>query len=974
MGRAKIDATVWAELDRLLDEALDRPASERGRWMDLLGAEHAALEPRLRALLARAEDGEVRPYLDTLPKFDAGLLDIPEFPSEGDRQGDVVGPYRLLRELGSGGMGVVWLAERTDGLINRPVALKLPHGAWRRAGLVERMAREREILAALSHPNIARLYDAGVTADGQPYLAIEYVEGEPVDVYCRERRLDVEARLRLFMQVANAVAYAHGKLTVHRDLKPANILVGADGQVRLLDFGIAKLLDDGQARETSFTEVSGRPLTPEYASPEQIVGEPLTVASDVYSLGVVLYELLAERRPYKLPRESRSALEEAILLADPPPPSAVADASRRRPLRGDLDTVVLKALKKPPPERYPTVHALIDDIERYLSSRPVLAQRDSRWYRTKKFIARNTLGVGAAAAVALALIGGAVVAGWQARIALAEKARAEAVQTFIASVFREADPMMQREGKALSAVELLHQAERRMHERPDAAAELKVEMLAIIGESLFGLQDNQEAARVIEDALRLQQSIPDADPLMTARLHLALSQSREMLGDTDVAVAELSQTLVALETTTRNAGPLAVRARLHESALGMAVNDYAITERAARRAIDEATAVMGPRSDEVARGLMFLSKAYIFTGRMPQAVAPARQGLDILLANHNSDYTHPQLIDLAPYYANALLHVGDFEGAARLLRELVANAERVYGANSNLVGELTMVATPAEFERGELDVAISYARRSLDVYLTEAQPETPLHGYRARLLGQALAVARVGDEAVTALEEAVRLSASNGAPHAGRAFFGLALAHAGRLAEADAQLRHALEGAAPGSRAEMQTTRHLGTLRRLERRSAEAVPWIERSLAAAATGRFQRGERAASLVELGLTQLELGETTAARQSLEQAASILDELQPQRMTPMRADLMIGMARVHLHASEPAEALPAAQAADAYWRERRPDSRWAGEAALWLGRTHAALGQHAEARAALARAASLLAASDIPADVALLKLVQ
>ena len=193
-------------------------------------------------------------------------------PSDGDQPGDVVGPYRLLRELGSGGMGVVWLAERTDGLINRPVALKLPHGAWKRAGLAERMAREREILATLSHPNIAHLYDAGVTAGGQPYLAIEYVEGRRIDVYCREQHLDVEARLRLFAQVAGAVAYAHGKLAVHRDLKPANILVSAGGQVRLLDFGIAKLLDDGQAKEDRFTELSGRALTPDYASPEQIRG------------------------------------------------------------------------------------------------------------------------------------------------------------------------------------------------------------------------------------------------------------------------------------------------------------------------------------------------------------------------------------------------------------------------------------------------------------------------------------------------------------------------------------------------------------------------------------------------------------------------------------------------------------------------------------------------------------------------------
>jgi tetratricopeptide (TPR) repeat protein len=509
-----------------------------------------------------------------------------------------------------------------------------------------------------------------------------------------------------------------------------------------------------------------------------------------------------------------------------------------------------------------------------------------------------------------------------------------------------------------------------MNERQDATPELKVEMLAIIGESLFGLQENQQSARVVADALRLQQSIPDADALMTARLHLALSQSREMLGDPDAAVAELAKTFAALDTATGDAGHLAVRARLHEAALGLAVSDYAITERAARSAIDEATATIGPHSDEAATGLMFLSKAYIFTDRMPQAVAPARQGLDILLANHNGDYAHSKLVEFAPYYANALIHVGDFDAAARLMRELITSAERVFGAESRLVGELTSIAMPVEFECGELDTAISLARRSLDIYVKEAQPETAVHAYRARLLGQALAVGRA-DEAVQTLEEAVRLSVKAGAPYAGRTFLGIALAQAGRLGEAEEQLRLALKGAKPGSRQHIQTTRHLGTLLRLKGSSAEALPWIDQSIAASEEGRFQRGDHAMSLVELGLIRLELGDTAAARQSFVQATSILDELQPQRMTPTRADLLIGMARVHLQAAEPADALQAVQGADAYWRERRPDSRSAGEAALWLGRTHLALGQRAEARAALSRASRLLSSSNIPADVALMK---
>ena len=244
--------------------------------------------------------------------------------------------------------------------------------------------------------------------------------------------------------MADAVAYAHAKLVVHRDLKPANILVAADGRSGCWTSASPSCSIGSRREETALTELSGRPLTPDYASPEQIRGEPLTIASDVYSLGVVLYELLSGARPYKLKRDSRGALEDAIVEADPPLPSAVAEPGSRRSLRGDLDTIVLKALKKRPEERYATVHALVDDLERYLDGRPVLARSDGLWYRVRKFTARNAIAVGAAGAVLAAVVVGASVAAWQARVALAEKRRAEQVKELIASVFREADPTQVR--------------------------------------------------------------------------------------------------------------------------------------------------------------------------------------------------------------------------------------------------------------------------------------------------------------------------------------------------------------------------------------------------------------------------------------------------------------------------------------------------------------------------------------------------
>jgi len=304
-------------------------------------------------------------------------------------------------------MATVWLAERHDGLIHRPVALKLPRRSWRSAALRERLTRERDILAALTHPNIARLYDAGITADGQPYLALKYVEGRRLDEFVRDRSLDPRERVALFLQIADAVAYAHAQLVVHRDLKPSNILVTADGHVRLLDFGIAKLLEQGEARETELTAQSGRALTPDYASPEQIAGMPIGTASDVYSLGVVLYELLTNQRPYRLTRDSRGALEEAILQVDPARPSDAADArATRAALRGDLDWIVLKAMAKERERRYVSAAELAADLRRFLRNEPVEASPPSTTYRIGKFVRRHRLAVGAGGLLILSLLAG----------------------------------------------------------------------------------------------------------------------------------------------------------------------------------------------------------------------------------------------------------------------------------------------------------------------------------------------------------------------------------------------------------------------------------------------------------------------------------------------------------------------------------------------------------------------------------------
>jgi serine/threonine protein kinase len=372
-GRGLVDRVPpddWPVLLRLLDGVLEQPEAQREAWVSALPPADARWAPALRQLLARGSRRAIENFLETLP----GLAVTGSRSVEPGTAGAEVGPYRLLRPLGAGGMGTVWLAERADGLIKRPVALKLPRQGSGGALFAERLARERDILAGLSHPDIARLLDAGVTAEGQPFVALEYVEGQPIDRYCETRGLDLRGRLALFVRLARAVAHAHAHLVVHRDLKPSNILVSDAGDLRLLDFGIAKLIPpSGAADRTALTDLGGRVLTPDYAAPEQLRGEAITTATDVYSLGVLLFQLLTGARPYLLRRASAAELEEAILNAPPLRPSAaVASRRLRRQLAGDLDTIVGRALRKPPEERYGSVGALADDIERHLRGEAVL--------------------------------------------------------------------------------------------------------------------------------------------------------------------------------------------------------------------------------------------------------------------------------------------------------------------------------------------------------------------------------------------------------------------------------------------------------------------------------------------------------------------------------------------------------------------------------------------------------------------------
>jgi serine/threonine protein kinase/tetratricopeptide (TPR) repeat protein len=409
-----------ALMSRLLDEALPLDEAGRRRWLETLPAEYQDLFAPLRLALLpefyQSPDGKnFATFLESADE-ESGRAE-----PTGLQPGDSVGPYELIRLLGAGGMAEVWLAKRADGAFNREVALKLPSLTRVRRDLEQRFVRERDILASLEHPHIARLYDAGIDPDGLPYLSMEYVQGELLTDWCDAHRLDIRARLRLFLQVLEAVQYAHERQVIHRDLKPSNILVTKTGQARLLDFGVATLLDNGEvAGKTPLTTVYGHALTPIYSSPELIPGDPVTAKSDIYSLGVVLFELLTGDRPYRLNAgASRALLEHAIAAAEVRKPSTqivqeawgargVTQEQLTRQLRGDVDRIVLKSLEKEPQLRYSSAAAMADDVQRFLDGRPISAQPPRFGYRLGKFLRRNRLvvSVGAGAAfLVLVMVG-----------------------------------------------------------------------------------------------------------------------------------------------------------------------------------------------------------------------------------------------------------------------------------------------------------------------------------------------------------------------------------------------------------------------------------------------------------------------------------------------------------------------------------------------------------------------------------------
>ncbi len=874
-GQFDLAPTEWATLRRLLDDALDRPAAERANWVEQLDAQFDALKPRLCALLEHAARATGELALDTLPKVETAqfLADRRAVAEDTLQVGATVGPYRLLRPLGAGGMGEVWLAERTDMLQRRQVALKLPHLLTGRAQLAERLAREREILATLEHPNIARLYDAGLTADGQPYLALEYVEGERIDTYCTRKALDVPARLHLFLQVARAVAHAHANLVVHRDLKPANILVTEAGEVRLLDFGIAKLLDEGRAQETALTQLAGRALTPDYAAPEQILGQPIGTAADVYALGVVLFELLTGSRPYQLKRDSRAALEEAIVQADVPRPSSlVTDAKLKQRLRGDLDTIVLKALKKAPAERYGTVAALADDVERHLDQRPVRAQPDSRIYRLTKFVARNRLAVGASAMVLLAIVAGAGVALWQMQMARSEQQRAESVKEFIASIFREADPAAGPSTRSVSALDLLNRARARIDSELGNQPASRAELLRVLGLSYYGLFDHRSAEDVLTQALAAARDVWGPDDLRTVDVINSLGETKKLLGKRVEAKALLAQSLAALERRGDRRSSSYLHARRLEAAIAWDEGNYDQQVAATQEAIAVGTALYGENNVIVANSYGFLARAYAVQRKRELYLETVEKSFRLQLAATGNNYQHPEVIVAQQGYGAALMDSGRLDEAKEHLTRSTESAAQVFGEQSLMANQYKSRLGLLLALRGDIGLAVQSMRQATEVLNNVDESRSVAAALRLRAYGRVLVWAGRPNEALAEFEQARRILSERSDARSMAALDGdtaLALLDLGRVVEADSLLIQAMKTGAALTPPE-ELPRALGRLLVAQGKPLEAVGPLERAVTVARR-EPRRFFTAETLSDLALAQIEAGLPTAAVQQLNEAS-------------------------------------------------------------------------------------------------------
>jgi serine/threonine-protein kinase len=881
----------WTRIAELFDELAERSAQQREQRLLELARTDAALAAEVRALLAADEDGN--PLLDQ-----SAAVVVPTLLDDTAPLDRRAGPYRLLRPIGEGGMGVVWLAERSDGAFEQQVAVKVLKRGMDTHAILRRFLQERRILARLHHMHIVRLVDGGMSSDGRPFYVMDHVAGEPITTHASRRHLDVAARVALLAKVAEAVAYAHTQLVVHRDLKPSNVLVDDAGEPRVLDFGIAKLIEE--SGEQTMTGTGARVLSPAYAAPEQILGESVGTPTDVYALGLMLCELLVGRLPQRRRTAAPAQLAQDAAQETSERASALAvqlsrdsvvalyggDADTRRlarTLAGDLDVIIATALQRDPERRYPTAAAFADDLRRWLDGRPITARAESAAYRLTKFVRRHRVGVAAATVVALSLIAGLGIALWQAEqarqqatLAQQQAARAERVKAFLIAIFQQNDPSVAK-GEELSAAETLRRGraglDASMAEDPQTRGELLLTIAEIEG-NLGALQDG--IVTVEQGYALIDKNVPPDDPrrvyALTVRGGLYNNADRNPEAERDFKDA------LAIMQKNPNVDPtlvesvqskLAYVVTVTQSAAAAVTLQRGLVERVQRRLGNDDPAVADHR---IALAL-FLEEA----GEYAAAEEQYRLAMPILTRERGAQ--EPRVCEAERNYAGLLDRLGR-------AKEAEPSFARALGCYEKLYGRMSTPYARALFSRGILLLGQSrYTESEADFRFVLAMPGdddyTAAHAHR--YLGRALEGLGRYAEAASELSEAERLYIKVDMPHdiqrwRARADYGYVLFRGGDLLEARAAIDASLAGmdAVTGGADAPEYMRPLRAQGEVARAQGELEIALRAHRRSQALAKKLYGEKSReaylSAYQLGLDLVAVGDPNA----LTQAAALIDQ--------------------------------------------------------------------------------------------------
>ncbi len=742
----------WQKIQSLFEEVVDSGPEERVARLASSCQGDSELRDSVEALLAsdrRTED----PLINAIGAAAESLLEEHQDRLLGTR----IGPYRVVSILGQGGMSTVYRGERDDSQYQQTVAIKVLHHAVLHPRLRSRLHSERHILATLDHPSIARLIDSGDLEDGTPYLVMEHVDGESIDVYCDSRTLFVRERLEMFLQVCTAVQYAHRNLIVHRDIKAANIFITGDGTAKLLDFGIAKLLAPESLSHTlPVTRLQERILTPENAAPEQVLGRAITTATDIYSLGVLLYQLLTGRSPYRLLSFSQLQLERAICMDDPVRPSQMVvsklsgendpDRSRisdrrglspqrlRTRLSGDLDAIIGMAMRKEPDRRYPSVEAFAADVQRHLTGRPVRARQGDWRYHTAKFLRRHTLAVVGIAAIMLGL---SVVAGvtlWQNhRIELAREAtaqerdRAQQVSAFLVDVFSQADPFT-AQGQQPTARDLLDRGAQKILSNSNLQPEVRAQLLESIGLAYRRQGLSERAVPLLEQAVAIRR---DEHPLDQHRVAAALANLAQALTDGGHLVSAEAYLQQALQMSRGGDRVPSVESadilqQFGQFELG-AKSDPQAASKLFRESLEIYRAAVGSQSPAVASILNNLADAEVWTADYVLAERDEREAIRIFQATVNRN--HPDHATALENLGIILTERGKYREAEQMLNEALDIESNVFGANNQRVANIQSHLGILYDRQGDLPRAVQATRQAVTLAADKLGTSHYLTGY-----------------------------------------------------------------------------------------------------------------------------------------------------------------------------------------------------------------------------------------------------